>query len=130
MVVTVVLDSGLGADTGPNFNLTANVGTVTPSSATKSELIAGKQVTVSDTATQITVTSVGTCTTSINLTITGQTTTTTTSTPAQFSLGYSSANFSTACVNYGSSPITLYAITGATLIVGTVLKNLISNIKK
>jgi hypothetical protein len=69
MVVTVVLDSGLGADTGPNFNLTANVGTVTPSSATKSELIAGKQVTVSDTATQITVTSVGTCTTSINLTI-------------------------------------------------------------
>jgi hypothetical protein len=121
MVVTIVLDSGLGADTGPNFNLTANVGTVTPSSATKAELIAGKQVTVSDTATQITVTSIGTCTNSVNLTITGQTTTTTTATPAQFSLGYSSLNFSTSCVNYGSSPITLYAITGATLIVGTVL---------
>ncbi len=79
MNILVTLNSGLGADTGPNFNLTADVGSVTPSTATKSELLSGKFVDVDASATQITVTSTGTCTTSIVLTITGQTTTTTTS---------------------------------------------------
>ena len=64
---------------GPNFNLTANVGSVTPSTATKSELTAGKSVSVDDLATQITVTSTGTCTDAITQTIPcGGTTTTTT----------------------------------------------------
>ena len=40
MVVTITL-SGLGADLGPNFTLTANVGVVTPNTATKVELLAG-----------------------------------------------------------------------------------------
>ena len=70
MNLLVTLNSSLGADLGPNFNLTANVGSVTPSTATKSELLVGKSVSVSDTATQLTVTSTGTCTNSLNLLMT------------------------------------------------------------
>ncbi len=121
MNILVTLNSGLGADTGPNFNLTANVGSVTPSTATKAELLAGKFVDVDPSATQITVTSIGTCTTSIVLTITGQTTTTTTGAVAQFSLGYDIDIFFTACTDFGSSPTTYYASTGAILQVGTQL---------
>jgi hypothetical protein len=77
--ITLTLGAGLGADLGPNFNLTANVGSVTPSTATKTELTAGKSVSVEDAATQITVTSIGTCTNAITQTIPcGGTTTTTT----------------------------------------------------
>lgn len=78
--ITLTLGAGLGADLGPNFNLTANVGSVTPSTATKSELTAGKSVSVDDAATQVTVTSTGTCTNSITQTIPCATTSTTTST--------------------------------------------------
>ncbi len=80
--ITLTLGAGLGADLGPNFNLTADVGTVTPSTATKTELTAGKSVSVDDAATQVTVTSTGTCTNAITQTIpcAGGTTTTTTST--------------------------------------------------
>jgi hypothetical protein len=82
--ITLTLGAGLGADLGPNFNLTANVGSVTPSTATKSELTAGKSVSVDDSATQVTVTSVGTCTNAITQTIPcgGTTTTTTTAAPS------------------------------------------------
>jgi hypothetical protein len=77
--ITLTLGAGLGADLGPNFNLTANVGSVTPSTATKSELTAGKSVSVDDAATQVTVTSTGTCTNGITQTIPcGGTTSTTT----------------------------------------------------
>jgi predicted amino acid racemase len=69
MNVLVTLNSGQGADLGPNFNLTANVGSVTPSTATLSELLAGKSVVANASATQITVTSTGSCTNSLNLTI-------------------------------------------------------------
>ncbi len=80
--ITLTLGAGLGADLGPNFNLTADVGSVTPSTATKTELTAGKSVSVDDLATQVTVTSTGTCTNAITQTIpcAGGTTTTTTST--------------------------------------------------
>jgi hypothetical protein len=76
--ITLTLGAGLGADLGPNFNLTANVGSVTPSTATKSELTAGKGVSVDDAATEVTITSTGTCTNSITQTIPCATTTTTT----------------------------------------------------
>jgi hypothetical protein len=82
--ITLTLGAGLGADLGPNFNLTANVGSVTPSTATKTELTAGKSVSVDDAATQVTVTSTGTCTNGITQTIPcagGTTTTTTTAAP-------------------------------------------------
>ena len=121
MNILVTLNSGLGADTGPNFNLTADVGSVTPSTATKGELLAGKFVDVNASATQITVTSTGTCTTSIVLNIVGQTTTTTTSAASSFVLGYDVSNFFTACVDYGVSPTTVYSTTAATLGVGVVL---------
>jgi hypothetical protein len=121
MEILLTLNSGLGADTGPNFNLTANVGSVTPSTATKGELLAGKMVTVADGVTQITVTSVGKCTTSLNIGVSGITTSTTSQPPATFSLGYDSSDFFAACVDYGSSPSTYYAINGATLIVNTIL---------
>jgi hypothetical protein len=67
--ITLTLGAGLGADLGPNFNLTANAGSVTPSTATKTELTAGKIVSVDDTASTVTVTSTGTCTNAITQTI-------------------------------------------------------------
>jgi hypothetical protein len=87
--ITLTLGAGLGADLGPNFNLTADVGSVTPSTATKSELTAGKSVSVDDLATEVTITSTGTCTNSISQLIpcagstTSTTSTTTTTTEAQ-----------------------------------------------
>lgn len=88
--ITLTLGAGLGADLGPNFNLTADVGSVTPSTATKSELTAGKGVSVDDLATEVTITSTGTCTNSISqlipcagsTTSTTSTTTTTTAAPS------------------------------------------------
>jgi len=59
------------------------VGSVTPSTATKSELTAGKSVSVDDAATGVTITSTGTCTNAITQTIPcagGTTTSTSTST--------------------------------------------------
>mgnify|MGYP006266927339 CR=1 FL=1 len=70
MNVLITLNGGLGADLGPNFNLTTDVGTVTPSTATKTQLLAGKNVTVDNSATTVTVTSVGNCTNSLTLNIT------------------------------------------------------------
>ena len=86
MQILLTLNSGLGADTGPNFNLTANVGSVSPSSATKLELLAGVLVTIDNAATQVTVTSVGVCTTSVNISVSGITTSTTTIAAASFTL--------------------------------------------
>lgn len=70
MNVLVTLNSGLGADLGPNFNLTADVGTVSPSTATKTELLAGVTVTVNGSATEVVVTSDGNCTNSLTIPIT------------------------------------------------------------
>ena len=79
MNVIITLNAGLGDGLGDNFVLTANVGTVTPNTATKSELLAGKIVTLSDNyASVVTVTSEGVCTNSVNFNIYGITTTTTT----------------------------------------------------
>jgi hypothetical protein len=78
--ITLTLTAGLGADLGPNFNLTANVGSVTPSTATKTELTTGINVSVDDAATQVTITSTGTCTNALTLNISGIPTTTTTTT--------------------------------------------------
>jgi hypothetical protein len=70
MNVIVTLNAGLGSDLGPNFDLTADVGVVAPATATLTELLAGKTVVADNTATQITVTSTGACTNSLNLSIT------------------------------------------------------------
>ena len=70
MNIILTLDSGLGADLGPNFNLTADTGSVTPSTATKTDLLLGKLVAVDGGATTVTVTSTGACTNSLTLPIT------------------------------------------------------------
>ncbi len=63
--ITLTLGTPLGETLGPNFNLSANYGTITPSTATKDELLAGKVVIVDDLAVGITITSTGYCTNSI-----------------------------------------------------------------
>ena len=78
--ITLTLGPGLGSNLGPNFNLTANSGVVTPSTATRTELLAGKIVSVDDIASQATITSIGTCTNAISQTIICGTTSTTSST--------------------------------------------------
>ena len=95
--ITLTLGAGLGADLGPNFNLTANVGSVTPSTATKSELTAGKGVSVDDAATQVTITSTGTCTNAITQTIPCGGTTSTTTTEAPTTTTTTAAS---SCINY------------------------------
>jgi uncharacterized protein (TIGR02145 family) len=75
---TITLYAGVGANLGPNFSLTASVGLVSPTGATLSELLLGKDVVVDDLATGITITSIGSCTTSLTLPTNPTTTTTTT----------------------------------------------------
>jgi hypothetical protein len=70
MNVTLTLNTGLGANLGPTFNLSTDVGLVTPTTATKDQLLAGYVVSVDNAATQITITSTGTCTNSLLLEIT------------------------------------------------------------
>jgi hypothetical protein len=71
MNILITLNSGLGVDSGPNYTLTANVGAVLPSSVTKTQLLAGITVAVDNNASSITVTSLGNCTNSLVLPITG-----------------------------------------------------------
>jgi hypothetical protein len=73
MNVTLTLNSGLGSDLGPNFDLISNgtPTTVTPSTATLTQLLSGTFVVeVDNSATSITVTSTGVCTNSLNIPIT------------------------------------------------------------
>lgn len=70
MTVRITLDSNIGTDLGP-FNLTADIGTVTPSTATRAQLISGLDVVVDIEATELTVTSTGNCTNTLQMTITG-----------------------------------------------------------
>jgi len=68
MNVTVTLDSNIGADLGP-FTLAANTGSISPTQATRQQLLDGLEVTVDEAATSVTVTSTGVCTNSVELTI-------------------------------------------------------------
>lgn len=70
MNVLIQLNSPLGAGVGPNFNLTANVGIVVPSTATAIQLLAGIIAIVSNTATIINIIpNGGECPTTISLPI-------------------------------------------------------------
>ena len=71
MQVFLKLNSGLGNDLGPNFALTANTGSVVPSSLNTENLLAGTYVTINDSATYIDVTSLGICTNKLRLYISG-----------------------------------------------------------
>jgi hypothetical protein len=62
--ITLTLGSNAGADLGP-FNITVSAGTITPTTATRSELLAGKTFSISsDDAVTVTTTSTGACTNS------------------------------------------------------------------
>jgi hypothetical protein len=52
MKIRIKLDSNIGANLGPNFTLTGNVGTLIPSSATRTQLTStnGLEVVPSDTS--------------------------------------------------------------------------------
>lgn len=78
MNVLIKLNEPLGNGLGPNFYLTSNIGVVTPFLVTKSQLLSGILVTVTDGATKIKIASEGQCTNFIEINIAGATTTTTT----------------------------------------------------
>jgi len=88
MFVTVTLNSGYGISLGPKFFLIPNVGYATPFEASISELLAGKVIEISDSATELQVISNGACENGITLiigappTTTAAPTTTTTTTAA------------------------------------------------
>jgi hypothetical protein len=108
--ITLTLGAGLGVNLGPNFNLTADVGSVTPSTSTKSELLAGKSVSVDDLATQVTVTSTGDCTNSITQIIPcNPPTTTTTTTAAPTTTTTTAAPTTTTTTTTTASPTTTTA---------------------
>jgi hypothetical protein len=81
MYLLVQLNSPLSPNVGPNFSLTANVGTVVPATATATQLLTGVIALVSDSATLLTITAVGgDCPLTLNLGLPTPPTTTTTST--------------------------------------------------
>ena len=93
--ITLILGNGLGTNLGPNFNLTSDAGAVTPSTATRSELLAGLIVSVEDATTSVTVTSTGPCTNSITQSLPCPPLTTTTSTSTSTSTSTTSTSTST-----------------------------------
>jgi hypothetical protein len=95
MDVVVTLNSGLGAGLGPNFTLSANTGSITPSTATLAQLLTGVTCSVVSGATGITVCSVGVCTNCISLEIIPVTTTTTTTTTTTSTTSTSTTSTST-----------------------------------
>jgi len=66
--ITITLEAGAGADLGP-FNMSVSSGTISPTTATRTELLAGRVFTISsDPAVTVTATSTGTCTNSASVT--------------------------------------------------------------
>jgi len=80
MYILVRLNPNQGINLGPNFTLTANVGTLVPATATLTQLLAGVSVLADNAVTQVTVTSQGVCTNSLILSVVQPTTTTTSTT--------------------------------------------------
>jgi hypothetical protein len=69
-LVNITLNSPLNPNLGPTFFITANVGTVSPSVLTATQLLAGYDVTANTLATQIIIIpAFGSCQTPITLTI-------------------------------------------------------------
>jgi hypothetical protein len=73
MNVFLQLSSNLGEDLGPNFSITADIGSVQPNTATKSELVAGRFFEVNENATTLTVSDTGGCGSTIQIEIGGKT---------------------------------------------------------
>jgi hypothetical protein len=147
MNVLIILNSGQGISLGVNFTLAANVGVVVPSTATLSELLAGKPVVVDNGATSVTVTSLGVCTNALILPISTTTstttiapatttsttttttiapatttsTTTTTAAPVSYTIdSFATGSSATAC-STGSPSVTIYALPGYTTPIVTMI---------
>jgi hypothetical protein len=73
MNVFVQLSSNLGSDLGPNFSVTANVGSVQPNTATKTELTSGRYFEVDESASFLTIADQGGCGTQLQIEIGGKT---------------------------------------------------------
>jgi len=71
MNVILTLNSPLGSDMGPNFSLTPNTGSITPTTASKTQLLAGITCAVDPAIASITVQSIGLCTNSLVVPVTG-----------------------------------------------------------
>ena len=115
MDILLTLDSGMGANLGPNFNLTSNSGhTVTPNTATRAELIAGKSISISpDGAVNVFVTSTGACTNVLVINIAGITTSTTSTSTSTSTTGApttSTTSTSTTSTSTSTSTTTLAPI--------------------
>lgn len=95
MYIIVKLNPGQGADLGPNFELTANVGVLSPSTATLDELLVGVSVLADDLATQVFVTSEGICDNTLTLNVVAGTTTTTSTTTSTTSTSTTTSTTST-----------------------------------
>ena len=113
MVVLVTLNSGQGVNLGPNFTLSANTGTITPATATLTQLLAGIYVTVDNAAVSVTITSTGSCTNSLVLNITSITTTTTTTTAAPTTTTTTTTAAPTTTTTTTSAPTTTTTTTTA-----------------
>jgi hypothetical protein len=79
MYILVTLNPDQGTDLGPNFTLTSNIGSLSPATATLTQLLAGVTVRADEGVSSIVITSQGICTNSITLGVLPPTTTTTTS---------------------------------------------------
>jgi len=77
MEIIITLNDGLGDALGPTFDITSDVGTVNPDTATLTQLLSGVTATVDDATTTVTITSIGNCTNDLDLVIPTTTTTTT-----------------------------------------------------
>jgi hypothetical protein len=82
MDVFVKIDATSGNGLGPDFQLTSNFGSVSPFLVTRDELVNGIIVSVDNLATVIVITSLGNCSNSVSIAISGITTTTSTTTTA------------------------------------------------
>jgi hypothetical protein len=69
MIVTLTLNAGQGVSLGPVFNLTADVGVVSPHTVTLTQLLAGLEINVDIIATEVIVQSTGNCTNSLTIPI-------------------------------------------------------------
>lgn len=100
MYILVRLNPNQGINLGPNFTLTANVGTLVPATATLTQLLAGVSVLADDTVTQVTITSQGVCTNSLILSVVQATTTTTSTTSTTSTTTTTTTAAPIVCYNY------------------------------
>ncbi len=110
--IFVKLNSGQGASLGPDFTLTTNNGTISPNTSTLTELLIGANFIVNDLCTNVTITSVGTCTNSLTLNIDPVPLTTTTTSTTTSTTTTTSTSTTTNAYNFYSAEVYDCSIVG------------------